>query len=223
MNRSRAVIGILLILGGIVFLLDAADVVPAGEILSDWWPLVLVALGLLAMFGSPRSWTGGGILVAIGFVLLMATLDILDVSLWQLIIPLVLIGAGLSLVIRGFGGGRAPDRNDRLNLFSAMSEQHVRSEAVAFRSASLTSLLGEMKLDLRGATLDPGGAQVDVFCLMGDLTVFVPRGWRITVNGVPLLADFQDETESQPDLPPDAPELSVTGVAILADVDVRHG
>jgi predicted membrane protein len=222
-DKSRAVIGMLLVLGGVVFLLDAADVLPARRLLSEWWPLILVALGLYVMFSRPRSMTGGGVLVAIGAVLLLGTLDILDVALWQLIIPVILIGIGLSLVIRGFGGGGTSDRRNRVNLVGVLSEQRVRSEANGFRSASLTSILGEETLDLRNATLDPSGAQVDVFCLLGDTSILVPRGWRVTVSGVPILGDFEDQTDHATELPADAPELTVTGVSILAEVDVKHG
>jgi hypothetical protein len=156
-NRSGALIGALLILGGVVFLLDAADVVPARSILSNWWPLILIGLGLFTMFGSPGSWTGGGILVAIGAVLLLSTLDVLDVSLWQLIIPVILLGAGLSLVIRGFGGRGNWDRNVRVNLVGVLSEQQIRSEATGFQHASVTSVLGDAEIDLRNATIDPKG------------------------------------------------------------------
>jgi predicted membrane protein len=221
-NRSRALIGLLLIVGGVIFLLDAADVVPARNILSDWWPLILVGLGLFAMFGRPHSWTGGGILVAIGGILLLATLDIIDVTLWQLIIPLILIGAGLSLVIRGLGGRGVSDRSARVSLVGVLSEQQIRSEATGFRHASLTSVLGDAEIDLRNASIDPKGAEVDAFCLLGEARILVPRGWRIHVDGVPILAEFKDETEHPPELPYDAPQLNITGVSILGDVKVRH-
>lgn len=221
-DRSRAFIGVLLVLGGVIFLLDAADVVPARSILSDWWPLVLVLLGLYSMFGSPGSLTGGGILTAIGAILLLATLDIIDIPLWQLIIPLILIGAGLSFVIRGLGGGGAADRSNRLSLMGVLTEQHVRSESANFTQASLTSVLGEVTLDLRNATLDPGGASVDIFCLLGEATVIVPRGWRVHLDGMPILGDFTDKTDHDQHLPHNTPEITITGVSILADVEIKH-
>ncbi len=222
MDRTRTLIGALLVLAGVIFLLDAADVVPARDILSGWWPLVIVALGLFAMFGRARSLTGGGILVAIGAVLLLQTLDILDIAFWQLIIPLILIGAGLSLVLRGFGFGGKSDRSNRLSLVGVLTEQHVRSESTSFQSASLTSILGEVKLDLRNATLDNRGAEVDAFCMLGDVKVIVPRGWRVHSEGIPILGDFEDHTDHDQNLPDHAPEIEISGVSILADIEVTH-
>jgi predicted membrane protein len=220
-NRSRIILGALFILGGLIFLLDAADIIPARDVLSDWWPLIIIGLGVLVLFGRPRSWTGGGILIAIGAILLLATLDILDISLWQLIIPLILIGAGLSLVIRGISRGLA-DRSNRVNLLGVLSEQEVRSNATAFEHAALTSVLGEVTMDLRQATLTANGADIDTFCLLGEIKIIAPRGWRIHVDGMPILGDFKDETEYTADMSPDAPVLLVTGVSIFGDVTVRH-
>jgi predicted membrane protein len=222
MDRTRALLGSLLVLAGVVFLLDAADVIPARDILSGWWPVALIALGLFVMFGSPGSLTGGGILAAIGAVLLLATLDIIEISLWQLIIPLILIGAGLSLVIRGISPGGKADRSNRVNLMGVLSEQRIRSESGRFQRASLTSILGDVNLDLRNSTLDVSGAEVDAFCLLGDINIIVPRGWRVHVQGMPILGDFEDKTDHEQHLPHNAPELTITGVSILADVQIKH-
>jgi predicted membrane protein len=220
-DRSRALIGALLIGAGIIFLLDAADVIAAGDVFRKWWPLVFVALGLIALVGRPRSWVGGGILIAIGAVLLLSTLDIVDIPAWQLAIPLILIAAGLSLVFRGLGRG-ARDTRDAVSIVAILSDQRVTSESTAFKRATVTSILGDATLDLRKARLDPGGASVDTFSALADVVVLVPRGWRINVNGIPILADFDDETDHSVDVPEDAPEISVTGVALLGDVDVKH-
>ncbi len=221
-SRTGAIFGLLLIVAGVVFLLDAADVIPARDVLSNWWPLALVILGLIALLGRSRSVTGGGILIVSGVVLLMSTLNILDVSVWQLVIPLVLIAVGLTLLLRGVGRGTPSDVSNSLTVAAILSDQRILSEAPGFRGASLTSILGDARLDLRNAKLDPGGANVDVFCLLGDVHVLVPRGWRVTVSGLPILADFKDKTDHEAGLPHDAPQLTVTGVSILADVDVNH-
>jgi predicted membrane protein len=220
-DRSRTLFGLLLVLGGLVFLLDAIGIIPAGSLLGNWWPVVLIAIGGYMLVIRPGSILGGMILVISGSVLLLATLDILEIAIWQLIIALFLISGGVSLVFRGLGSGKA-DRNNQLALVGVLSEQKVRSEATNFESASLTSVLGEVRLDLRNATLSPSGAVVDTFCLLGDLSVVVPRGWRVHVKGMPILGDFEDETDHDQDLPSNAPEITITGVSILADVDIKH-
>lgn len=221
LDRSRTLFGALLVLGGVVLLLASTGIIPAGRLISDYWPLVLIILGGYMLVIRPGSLLGGLILVISGGVLLLATLDILNIAIWQLIIALILISSGVSLVFRGLGGGKA-DHNNQLSLVGVLSEQKVRSEATNFESASLTSVLGEVTLDLRNATLSPSGAVVDTFCLLGDLTVLVPRGWRVHVKGMPILGDFEDETDHGQDLPSDAPEITITGVSILADIDVKH-
>ncbi len=220
-DRSRAIFGILLVLGGVAFLLNSTGIIPIGSLIGNWWPLILIAIGGYMLLIRPGSTLGGTILVISGGVLLLATLDVLDIAIWQLIIALVLISIGLSLVFRGLGGGKA-DHSNQLTLVGVLSEQKVRSEATKFDGGSLTSVLGEVKLDLRNAQLHPDGAVVDTFCLLGDITIFVPRGWRVHVNGMPILGDFEDNTDHGQELPANAPEITITGVSILADIDIKH-
>ena len=83
---------------GILFLLDNFHVI----YLRDWWrywPVVLIAVGLVKLvdsnFGSGRVL--GGILLGVGAVLLGNNLGLLDVTIDQLW-PLILIGVGLAML-----------------------------------------------------------------------------------------------------------------------------
>lgn len=222
MDRTRALIGLLLIAGGVIFLLDVTEVIPAGEFFSQWWPAIFIVLGLIGLLGRPRSWFGAGMLIVIGVVLLLATLDIVDVPVWQLAVSVILIGIGLNFVLRGLGRGGTRNASDTVNAVVILGEQRVVSEATAFRRANVTSILGEATLDLRNARLEPAGAMVDSVSVLGELTIVVPRGWRVTSNGMPILGDFQDQTDHSVELPDGSPQLTITGYAILGEVKVTH-
>ncbi len=45
MRWDRVVMGATLIAIGVLFLLDRADVLDAGQVIGDWWPAVIVASG----------------------------------------------------------------------------------------------------------------------------------------------------------------------------------
>lgn len=221
-SRVQAIFGILLVGAGVLFLLDLAEMVDAWGVIGSYWPAIFILFGVIAIMNNPASFVSGGILIAIGAILLIATLDILDVSVWQLLIPLVLIAIGFGLVLRGWRPEGTPSSDVRTNLMAILGDQHIRSQASGFERGTLTSILGEVQFDLRGATLKSDGATIDAFSALGDVDILVPRGWKIDLQGMPILGDFEDNTDPSAEIPPDAPTLVITGTAILGDVEVKH-
>ncbi|HEY7583123.1 MAG TPA: DUF5668 domain-containing protein, partial [Acidimicrobiia bacterium] len=49
MNRARLLFGTGVIALGTLLFLDYAEVLDAGEVIASWWPVVLIAAGLLAL------------------------------------------------------------------------------------------------------------------------------------------------------------------------------
>jgi hypothetical protein len=95
---SRLVGGLLLAFVGTVFVLGNLGVVRAGR-LGDWWPLVLVWLGLSKMLAPtrPNRFGGGLVLLALGVFFQLERLDWISVSLRD-VWPGLLIAAGIGLI-----------------------------------------------------------------------------------------------------------------------------
>jgi predicted membrane protein len=81
--------------------------------------------------------------------------------------------------------------------------------------------MGGVELDLRHATLAPDGAEVDATAIMGGVDLIIPRDWRVTVRGTPILGGVSNLAEGS-SLPDDAPRLRVDALAILGGVEIKH-
>ncbi len=89
--------GVLLVAVGVLFTLDNFGVLRAGDVF-DYWPLVLVGVGLARIFGgSPRQRLGGSIVALAGCLMLLRTLHLLWFRLHDLW-PFFLVLAGGLLV-----------------------------------------------------------------------------------------------------------------------------
>ena len=108
MNNGRVFWGVLLVVVGIVFLLDRTGVVEVGTLISDWWPLLLIIAGALSLFRSPRDLVGPLIMMGAGAILLLSTLGLVNISVWQLLWPLALIGIGIWVLV----GRVSPERGE---------------------------------------------------------------------------------------------------------------
>jgi predicted membrane protein len=226
MKPDRVLIGLILVALGVLFLLDRAGNLEAGQVISDWWPVVFLGLGLATLAERPVSLLGPLVLLAAGVVGLLFTLDLLEASAWNVVWPSALIIAGVVILLRHSirRGRRAPaggagDDVVRASAFLGGSE--VVSQSKAFRGAMLMAILGGAELDLRTAQLAEEGADIDATAILGGIDVIVPRSWRVSVRGTPILGGVGNATEGR-NLPEDGPSLRVDALAILGGVDVKH-
>jgi hypothetical protein len=221
-NPGRLLLGIGLLVVGVLFLLDLGDYVDAGSILRTWWPVAVIAFGVVALIGPSRSRIGGTIITVAGVILLASSLDLVPVSPGELILPLILIAVGLGLVFVRSGIASAGDSSNRVNGFTMFGGQNINARSESFTGGSLTAVFGGIDLDLRSAKLALDGAGIETFTAFGGINVIVPRGWRVTVSGMPLFAAFEDNIDRSVPPEPGSPHLVVSGVALFGGVEVKH-
>jgi len=218
--------GATLIAVGVLFLLDRADVLDAGKVIGDWWPIVIVGFGLVTLAERPVSLLGPVLLVTVGVLLLLVTNDVLETSAWNVIWPTALIAIGLTVLFRNRKRGdhlvlgEGHDQ-DLVRTTAFLSGSELATQSNAFRGAVLTAILGGVELDMRHATLADDGAEVDVTAIMGAVDLIIPREWRVTVRGTPILGGVSNRAEGS-SLPDDAPRLRVDALAILGGVEIKH-
>jgi hypothetical protein len=229
MSPGRVVVGLGLVATGVLFVLDSAGALDAGDTIGNWWPLLLVALGIFQLVTDPRTWLGSGILVAVGVVLLGTHQDWLHGSAWSLLFAAILIVVGLRLlnvsrrggtVVTGPAPAPAHGETATVDAVAVLSKRRVTVTSPAFLGGDITSVLGSLDLDLTGATLGPG-ARLNATVVLGGLNVLVPQGWRVELTGTPILIGW-DNTTRRDVIGPDAPVLQISAVTVLGGLEVRH-
>ena len=223
MKPGRALLGLILIGLGTLFLLDRAGILDAGEVIADWWPVVLIAVGLIQLTERPHSIVGPLIVVAVGVILLLITTDVVEGNVWDYVWPAVLIVIGVAVIARRGGSlPRGPAGEDVVRATGIFGGPEIASTSQRFKGASLTAIFGGVTLDVRHARPDPEGATVTATAAFGGIDIIVPRGWRVTVRGTPIFGGLNDKTERVGDLSEDPPTLVIDAVAIFGGVEVKH-
>ncbi len=219
MNVARVFFGTVIIALGVVLALGAADVFDSGEVISTWWPVVLVAGAVLQFATNPRHWLGPLIVGGIGVILLLDNTEAVSGDAWPAAWAVLLIAAGLAVVMGARVGSRRADSADRVNAFAAFGERKVISHSKHFEGGSMGAIFGGTELDLRDAELAPD-ASVDVFAAFGGAEIRVPEGWRVDTRGIPLFGGFENVTAGERD--PAAPTLDVNATVIFGGLEVKH-
>ena len=207
----------------------------------DFWPLLLVFVGIAALLhaeGVVRRLFGLSF-IGFGGVLLAGNLGFLSFSVGRFW-PLLLIFLGLAFLLRGRGrrsgppsgpdAGRPWDRPnwgretsdaDRLSKQITFSGAQYKIDSQAWKGGELGVTAGGVELDLRAARLAPEGAVLDVRVVMGGLEIRVPDTWQVLCEVTPLLAGADDMTRTTQGVE-NSPRLRITGTVTLGGVNIQN-
>lgn len=110
-------------------------------------------------------------------------------------------------------------RDSSLNL--AVLGSYVREgRFTVSRRTQVLSLLGEVKLDLRGALFTDDVIEIDVWAVMGNTKVIVPEGVEVELEGFTLLGSRQLRLAAVPRIP-GTPLIRLRAYGVLSEVSVR--
>jgi len=97
-----------------------------------------------------------------------------------------------------FSSGTETD--DEFDLVTIFDGVDFASTAPAFRRGSVLTWYGGGQIDLRDATLDPAGAELNIRALFGGVQLIVPETWRVEqrIVGVPRRRQRQPREDRGP-------------------------
>lgn len=90
------------------------------------------------------------------------------------------------------------------------------------RHFKVVAVMGGVGLDLRDARIAPGVSEIEVFTLMGGVEILVPDGVRVEVVGMAVMGGFDVQSGTAGLDNPHAPLLRISGLAIMAGVEVKR-
>lgn len=219
MNAARLFVGVLLVALGTVLALGAADVIDAGELISEWWPSALIAVGVLQFAVNPRHWHAPVLIGGVGVVLLLNTTGAVDADLWPAFWAGLLVLAGVAVLVGSLARGGREEATNRISEFAAFGGRKLVSHSKHFEGGSLGAIFGGTELDLRDAELAPD-ASLDVFAAFGGAEIRVPEGWRVETHGLPVFGGFENEVEGEGD--DDSPTLDINATVLFGGLEVKH-
>ncbi len=220
-SRHLLIGGLLILVGGL-YLLDTLGIADTHVFISLWWPLVLIAVGVHRVLtcNSTEGHVVGGGWIFLGFVFLMSRFGYMTFNPWRLMWPFVLIMIGVSLVLRSRQQRIiASDDGSTVNAMAFLGGVEKRINSQAFKGGELTAVMGGCNIDLREALIEADQAVLNVWVMMGGIELHVPQSWTIVSNVVPILAGFEDRTNSPTE---GSKRLVINGTLIMGGIDVKN-
>ena len=221
--KGKYLIGLIFIVLGIGFLLNQFNIWEFSQIIGDWWPLIIVIVGVVNITKNPNSLFWGLMVIVIGLLLLGNNLDMLPGGFWGTFWPLMLILLGVGLLSSRFRNRLrrtiGKDNFDYFALFSGLTEN---IESDNFHGGHVSVMFGGAEIDMRNAIIPPEGAAIDISCAFGGVELIVPQNWRIKTNGTPILGALDNKTIQNIQESDDAPLLKINYFVIFGGIEIKN-
>jgi len=215
----KFIIGVYIVLLGVGLLLNQTGLVDVGSIFGTWWPTyTLIVFGLLMLFSGSKNYVSAGILLLMGILFQLASLNIITWNIWDIIWPLIIICVGLGTIF-SFSRRSKKTSADDINYFTAFGGVEKKLSSENFKGGNITALFGGVDIDLRDAHFDPEGAAIDVLALFGGSTIIVPKNVEVKSSGFPIMGAFSDKTKVEGEK---KGMLEVKGFAAFGGVEIRN-
>ena len=247
---ARVIFGFILITLGTLWTLDSFGFLDASAVLRWWpIVLVFLGLQRLTGIGHRRNPVWGVILTVGGLLMLsdnVGWLHFTSGAFWAL----ALVAAGIMMLrpsafgrmvyIRqgrrrrwrradfddkdvhiGVGEVRAADDpSARIQVFSMWSHVIRRVVSQQFQHAEVSTVMGGVRLDLRSAKPQPGGAVVDLSVVWGGVEIFVPPTWVVVNEASVMLGGINEQTRHMASSSPDI--LILRGAVVMGGVEIKN-
>ena len=233
-----AIIGLIFAAIGVLLLLQNLGFIVV-EDLWDYWPVILIVLGLARLFESwsitGRLW--GAIVAGLGVVFLLRNLGFIHANLWAFFWPAILIGIGIMMLLRSFGhrgscelhnwwdSQAATSDNSTLHsvkIDAVFSHAERRFDTQEFEGGEIAAVFGGVELDLSKAGTSADQVRLECNAVFGGIEVRVPETWRVLLRGTGIFGGYSDETHPPPRTDVKTPTLLVTGGAVFGGVNVKN-
>ena len=223
-NSSSIIWGLVLIVIGAVFAMNAMDIADIDIFFDGWWTLFIIVPSAIGFF-TEHDKMGNLIGVAIGVFLLLACQDILSFDwLWKLIVPVIIILVGFKMIFNGLFGSKANDimetmkysgKNSKVGC-AVFSGCDMNYNGEVFEGTELTAVFGGVECDLRNAMIEKDCA-IRVSAIFGGIDILVPSNVNVKVNSNCIFGGVSNKTSSTQD----APTIYIGGICMFGGVEIK--
>lgn len=198
---SNILWGVVLIVIGVISGLNALEITDINIFFKGWWTLFIIVPCFIGIFND-ESKTGNLIGLVIGVVLLLGSRDIISFEIiGKLIVPIVLIGIGLSIIFKDTLNSKVSKKikqiskeNKNLNDYTAtFGGQKVKYPNKEFEGATSNAIFGGVDMNLKDAIISKD-VVINATAIFGGIDIFVPSNVNVEVKSTAIFGGTSNKT-----------------------------
>ncbi len=222
-NFGNIICGVLFVLFGLIFGLNAFGITKIDVFFDGWWTLFIIIPCFIGLF-KDREKTGSIIGLIVGIILLLCAQDLLNFEIaWKLALPLVLILIGLSIIFKNITNKNDFKIFEKLNhekdeeVCATFSSQSVSFEDKKFNGIDLTAVFGSIKCDLRKSIIKKD-VLINVSTTFGGVDIYVPDNVKVIIKSTSIFGGVDENKKNNVE---DGPVIYVNATCMFGGVDIK--
>lgn len=217
--------GIVLIMIGIIFGLNALGITNINIFFKGWWTLFIIIPSFIELIRSTnKMWSF--ISLIIGIALLLCAQNILSFSIIRkLIFPFILVMVGISILFKDTFHKKIEEKIKTLNVdkgnlegyCATFGEQKNDLSGQEFKGANLDAIFGSVELDISKAIISKDEI-INANAIFGGIEIRVPTGVNVKVKSTPI---FGGVNKVKTDYNESLPTLYINAMALFGGVEIK--
>lgn len=204
-TQSSRGFGVAMVIVGVLLQLNSLDIIRLT--FRDFWPLVIIVVGVFMIWGSVESWVIRKPSVA---AKLKPKVD------WTK--P----GAAETFRQQLEAAYKDPNWLSAVAVFGGCERRYTGQH---FEGGKAVSIFGGIELDFRDADMDDE-AVLEINCIFGGVEIRLPPNWRVHSRSLPVFGGFDDKSGQRASLDSHQEAkmktLVVTGVVVFGGVEISN-
>ena len=220
MKRSKSIIwGLVLVIIGIIMGGNALELFNVTLFFDGWWTLFIIIPSIFSL-ASSKDKTGSLITLIIGILLLLSCQNIIDFEIvWKLLVPIIIVGIGLSLLFKN-----AIDKSDVKvvknddEVFATFSGQDIKIEE-EFKGTNLNAIFGGISFDLRKAKIK-SNVTINTCAIFGGIDLYVSDDVIVKVKSTSIFGGVDNKLKTS-EVSDKKHVVYVNATCIFGGVDIK--
>jgi len=217
--HSGSLVGLILVFLGILWILNNLEILDFR--LSEWWPLILIVIGLIHLVSGGKLFNAGAwILIFLGGIFLLTTNDYLEWDeIWRFW-PVILILIGLSMLTQHHGKSTPKSDKDDISGSTIFGSINKKVNSKQFKGGNMSALFGGIELDLRDCSLDEAGAVIDVSTMFGGTEIKIPADWPLDIRSTTIFGGVENKTDNP--VSKEGKRLTLKSSTIFGGIEIKN-
>ena len=211
---SRIILGIDILVLGLLIGLNILNILSFSSFFNGWWTLFIIVPSISYVI-TAKDKALSIIFLLIGILLLCAANMLIDFSIiWKLIIPIILVGIGLSFVFNFFFENKEKHKNEIDVVFN---KDYIKINK-KYDGGVINSIFGYLELDLSDSKINKD-ILMDVTSLFGKVKIILPSDVNLIVKENKLFGSIKNTRKSNKKKSEDT--VFITSKCIFGGVSIK--